>query len=171
MDHRRVDEGARRYSGVAARDAGVQLDLRLGRTGPRVGLRDKMKQLAVIPGQNRVLIATQPTGAVHDRIEDRLQLVRRPRHDAQNFGNRCLIFERLLQLSFACLLSLKQARVLDSNHGLLRKVGNELDLFIGEGFNMTLVDGDCANHPVSSCCCYGHGCTIADLGGRTHVGA
>jgi len=48
------------------------------------------------------------------------------------------------------LLRLKEARVLDSNDCLLRKVGNELDLLSGEGFNMASVDGNYADHFVST---------------------
>src|SRR5215510_6051112 len=48
---------------------------------------------------------------------------------------RSLIFERLLQLALACLLCLEQPRVLDGDHRLVGKRGDQLNFFVGERLN------------------------------------
>jgi len=50
-----------------------------------------------------------------------------------------------LQLSFACLLRLEQPRVLDRDHGLVRKGIDELDLAFGERAHFGASDGDDAD--------------------------
>ena len=53
-----------------------------------------------------------------------------------------------LELVLPRLQLIEQPCVLDGDHGLLCKIGNELDLLIGEQLNVASVYGDDANYGV-----------------------
>jgi hypothetical protein len=63
----------------------------------------------------------QSRRALSNRIEDRLSIGWRAADDVEHLACSRLIFERLLQLARACLLSFKQPRVLDDDDGLVRE--------------------------------------------------
>src|SRR5262249_1984215 len=59
----------------------------------------------------------------------------RARDDPQNVAGRGLVLKRLLELAFACLLSLEQSRILDRDNGLVCERLDELYLMIAEWFD------------------------------------
>src|SRR5262249_42426227 len=69
----------------------------------------------------------------NDGVNDGLKIKLRAADDTKDVTSRCLEFERLLQLALACLLCLKQSRVLDGDHGLVGKGLEKLDLSLRKG--------------------------------------
>src|SRR6516164_2476698 len=74
--------------------------------------------------EDRSIRPAKSPGGFDDGFKYRLQLVGRPGNHGENVTNGGLIFERLLQLPFACLFRLEQPRVLDGDDGL---VGESLE--------------------------------------------
>src|SRR5262252_3782398 len=66
-------------------------------------------------------------------LEHGLYVSRRLGDYVQYLAGRRLVFQRVLQLPFACLLSLEQPRVLDSDYGLVGEGFDELDFLAVEG--------------------------------------
>src|SRR5262249_15342313 len=73
------------------------------------------------------------------------QIERRATDDLQHVGGRCLTFERLLQLAFARLLSLKQSRVLDCDYGLVGEGLEQTDLLFSERSHFGAADANGAD--------------------------
>src|SRR5262249_24112045 len=74
----------------------------------------------------------QAGGSLDDGIENWLQVIGCTADDIE-YVTRCrLVFKGLLQVAFARLFRLEETRVLDRNHGLVRKGIDELDLTFGE---------------------------------------
>src|SRR5262249_23548217 len=65
--------------------------------------------------------------------------------DAQHLARGRLIFERFLQLALARLLRFEQPSILDGNHCLVGKRGDELDLLLAERLHFRLREGEHAN--------------------------
>src|SRR5438128_2965369 len=74
------------------------------------------------PGEVRV---AQPSGALHDRREDRRKVERRAADDLQDLADRGLLLERLPRL-------VEKADVLDGDRGLVGERLHELDLTVAE---------------------------------------
>src|SRR5262247_549779 len=87
----------------------------------------------------------EPSRRLYDAIEDRLQLGRRARNDAQDLRCGRLLFERCPQLAVPCLHLLEQPRVFNRDHGLVGKGIDELDLAFGEPTYLNTPDEDHAN--------------------------
>ena len=86
-----------------------------------------------------------PISASHIRVADFDQCVEhglkvkcRAADDLEHIGDRRLLLQRFAQL-------IEQAGVLDRNHGLRRKAGDQLDLLVGEGTYLLAVDGEDAD--------------------------
>src|SRR6266542_1052380 len=82
---------------------------------------------------HRVSCITQPGSIFCDYIKHRLDIRRRTGDDPQNFARRCLLFQRLTEVTVARVEFLEQPDVLDSDHCLVSKSLKELDLRRGEG--------------------------------------
>jgi hypothetical protein len=76
--------------------------------------------------------------ALHDRLEDRLRVGRRPGDDAQDLARRGLPLERLLGL-------IEQAHVLDRDNRLARERAYQVDLLLGEWPDFGAANGDAAD--------------------------
>src|SRR5262249_49632165 len=76
------------------------------------------------------------------RIEYRLELARRSTNYAENFRGRCLALPSDAQIARLRLHLLEQPRVLDGDHGLVRKGIDELDLAFGERANFGATNDD-----------------------------
>ncbi len=68
----------------------------------------------------------------HDGLEHRCQIARRTADDAQDFGSRGLLLQRLAELARARLHFIEQPHVLDGNHRLVGEGGDQFDLLVGE---------------------------------------
>ena len=82
--------------------------------------------------QERILGLAKLVRRLDDRVEHRLQVVRRAADDAEHVRGRGLVLERLGQLARARLDLLEQPDVLDCDHGLVRERADEVDLLLGE---------------------------------------
>src|SRR5262245_56925133 len=71
-------------------------------------------------------------------------------NNAEYLADGCLRFQRLGQLAFARLLSLKEARVLDGDHGLVGKGLHELNLLCREGPHLVVYAHDHADYDIVS---------------------
>src|SRR5262249_23896424 len=80
-----------------------------------------------------------------DRLKNRLKLPGRPRHHLQNFRSCGVLLERLAEIVCSLAKLVEQPRVLNGNNGLLRKVGDQFDLFVGERANLLPEDSNGAN--------------------------
>src|SRR5215510_8919986 len=83
--------------------------------------------------------------AVQDCSKDGLNTGLRAADDAKHLTGCGLIFECFLQLPCPRLHFLEQPRVLDGDHGLVRKGIDELDLTFGERAYFGATDEDHAN--------------------------
>ena len=72
----------------------------------------------------RVRLAQSCAGRLDQRIEHRLQIEGRAADDLEHVGGGGLLLQQFTQL-------VEQARVLDGDDGLTRKVGDQLDLLVG----------------------------------------
>jgi hypothetical protein len=71
-------------------------------------------------------------------MEQRLQLARRAGNDTQHLRRRCLLLQRLAQLS-------EKARVLDGDDGLRGEIRHQFDLPVGEPPNLPARHADGAD--------------------------
>jgi hypothetical protein len=71
-------------------------------------------------------------------VEGGLQLARRTGNDTQHFRSRRLLLQRFAQL-------VEQARILDGDDGLSRKILEQRDLFVAEWANFLAIDYDGAD--------------------------
>ena len=77
--------------------------------------------------------SANPYRICQDGLEHRSQIARRTADDAQDFGSRGLLLQRLAELARARLHFIEQPHVLDGNHRLVGEGGEQLDLLVGEG--------------------------------------
>src|SRR4029453_17357630 len=96
-------------------------------------------------GDGRGAGIEEPCGALHNRVEYRLDLSLRAADYVQNAAGCSLILKRFLQLSLAGLLCLEQPRVLDGDHGLVGEGLEQIYLSVGERANLCAPDGNYAN--------------------------
>src|SRR5262245_5184450 len=98
------------------------------------------------------------------RIEYPLQIERRPADDLQDIGGGRLLFQGFCQLALACLLSLKQPRVLNGYNGLVGKRGHEPYLPLLKGAHSRPDDDDDADYSIAANEGYGkHSPPAADI--------
>src|SRR5215813_1160557 len=75
--------------------------------------------IALDPAERAYVSAQQPDGALHDRVEDRLDVGLRLANNAQDFARRGLLVQSRGELTIAGLQFLEQAHVLDGDDGLV----------------------------------------------------
>ena len=80
-------------------------------------------RVTITEPQHHVIDPANPRRALDDRIEHRLHVGGRAADDAEHFGGRRLMLQRLAQFRIALLQFLEQPHVLDGDHRL-----------VGEGF-------------------------------------
>src|SRR5262249_18155156 len=84
--------------------------------------------VSVKEAQHHVINPANFGGALDNRIEYRLHVGGRAADDAEHFGSRCLVLQRLAQFCIALLQFLEQPHVLDSDDGLSRESFKQFDL-------------------------------------------
>jgi len=82
-----------------------------------------------------IINATNSRCALDNSVQDWLHVRRRAADDAEHFGSRRLMLQRLAQCCVALLDFLEQADIFDRNNGLIGKGFEECNLFIGKGAN------------------------------------
>src|SRR5690242_3323934 len=82
------------------------------------------------PKNERMLRLAESLRRLGNRIEHGLHVRGRARYYIEHAGDSHLIFERLLQLACAHLLCFKQPHVLNRDHCLIGKRGEQLDLLV-----------------------------------------
>src|SRR5262245_26140857 len=90
----------------------------------------------------RVIGFTEFAGRCRYGVQYRLQVIGGARDDGEHLTSCGLVFERLLQLAFRGLLSLKQPRVLDGDDGLVGEHFQQFNLSISERANLCAADED-----------------------------
>src|SRR4029453_2403730 len=82
--------------------------------------------------QHHVINPTNSGGALDNRVKHRLHVRGRAADDAEHFGCRRLMLQGLPQFRVACFEFLEQPDVLNRDHRLVRKGGNQFNLPICE---------------------------------------
>src|SRR5262249_8946398 len=107
--------------------------------------------VALSEPQHHVINPTNPGGALHDGIENRLHVRRRAANDTENFGRCGLMFQCLAHSGNALLRLLEQPYVFDGDYGLVGQSFEKRDLLVSEGsyfgpVNDNYTDGDFLAH-------------------------
>jgi hypothetical protein len=98
-----------------------------------------VEQIAVVAEQRAEFSLADANGVLQHSLKHRLQLTGRTADHLENLRRRGLLLQRLAQL-------VEQARIFDSDDGLLREIADQLDLFVCEGSYLLAVDGNRADH-------------------------
>src|SRR5262249_3740670 len=104
----------------------------------RVVEGNTLERISAVHEQDAEFRFANSCGVLQHRLEDRLQIAGRAADDLQDLGSRGLLLKRLAQL-------VKQARVVDGDDGLVSEAGDQSDLFVGEGANLSSVDEEGAD--------------------------
>src|ERR1700746_769369 len=104
-----------------------------------------MHSLTVKPQHERKFSATQPDGALCDRIEHRLNIGRGVGNHAQHFRRCSLLFQRLSQIVCALAGVIEQPGVLDSDDGLVSEALEERYLLLSERSQLLAIDAAAAS--------------------------
>ncbi len=103
---------------------------------------DGPQNLAVEAPDDAAPGLAQPHRVLGQRLEDRLEIERRPPDHLEQLAGRGLLLERDPQLAVARLELLEQAHVLDGDHGLVAEGLQELDMAGGELPRLGPLDDD-----------------------------
>ena len=103
-------------------------------TGEAVG-SGAIEELPLLPGDGATVGLAEPRCGFDQRVQNRLQIERGAADDLEHVSGRGLLFQRLAQLARPRLLGLEQPHVLDRDHRLVGKGGDQLNLLVGEGFD------------------------------------
>src|SRR4029453_17414847 len=132
----------------------LPLDPRLPRN---IGVGGKVNEFTVEPIQMPVDSVTKPHGVSSDRLEDRLDIRRRSRNNAEDLTRRRLLIQSFTDLRMGCcegailLLQLgEQPDVLDRDHSLVGKGLKQGDLFSREATSFAASDPYRPDGPVVS---------------------
>ncbi len=90
---------------------------------------------------------TQPRGGFDQRVQNRLEVERRPADHLQHVARGGLILERLCQIVGASADLVQQAGVLDGDHGLRCKAPEKRDLLFRERAHLLAGRNDLAQQP------------------------
>src|SRR5262249_50159879 len=96
---------------------------------------------ADLSGDLRDVRLAQPRCGFDECFQHSLEIERRAGDDVEHIGGSGLLLEGLSQL-------IEQARVLDSDHSLFRKVVNKLDLFVSERADFLTINDNRADQLV-----------------------
>src|SRR5215468_7959977 len=94
--------------------------------------RRKLQKIAIIQKDEAEHGLAQPRGTLNNRIEHWLGICRRPGDDVKHLARRGLMFQRLGELALLCLHLVEQPDVLDRDHRLISKGGDQFYLLFGE---------------------------------------
>src|SRR5262245_40610393 len=90
----------------------------------------------LVESQHHVIDSTGLCRALDDGVQNRLHVRGRAADNAQHFGCRRLMLQRLAQFRVTLLQFLEQTHVLDGDHGLISERLEQRYLFIGECANL-----------------------------------
>ena len=90
--------------------------------------------------------AAQRLRELGQRGEHRFQIECRAADDFQHVGGRGLLLQGFAEIVGAFAQFFEQSGVLDGDHGLTGEIGDEFDLFAGEGPHFLSIDRDRADH-------------------------
>ena len=96
----------------------------------------------VLPVDEALVGAAQPHRALHEALEDRLEIERRAADDLQDLARRRLLLERLGEVAVARFQLLEEPDVLDGDDGLVGERLQQLDLLVRERPRLGARDGD-----------------------------
>jgi hypothetical protein len=149
-------EGHASADGVGVRGSGMH---RMGEERAQRGVRrvviaarqrGEHDLIAVDPGQRARVRAKQADGALHNRVEDRLDIRLGAADDAQDVAGGGLRVQRRGQLAVARLELGEQPHVLDRDHRLVGEGLEESGLPRSEEMNLSAPDEDDANRDAFS---------------------
>ena len=139
-----------RHDARPTRPCGVHAPEDLERRGREgVVVSGEMNELAVEPVDGRGDSVAQPHDALHDRIEDRLDIGRRAGDHAQDLTGRRLLLQRFWEARVLGLELAEQPRVLYDDGRLVGEGLHEGDLAVGERPDLESVDD---GHPEQLVC-------------------
>ena len=95
-------------------------------------MRYEVKHITLEPDRTSIVGAAQPHRALGDRVEDRLNVGRRARDDAQDLACRRLLLQGLGEVHVFGLELGEQPRVLDGDDRLVGEGGDHVDLRVSE---------------------------------------
>src|SRR4029077_19428568 len=101
-----------------------------GGYGTKMGPQNHSVPIA--ESQQHVINPTNPSGALHDSVEDRLHVGGGAADDAEHLRRRRLVFEGLAQLCVALFELFKQTDVFDGDDGLVGEGFQQFDLLVRE---------------------------------------
>ena len=104
--------------------------------GNRAMVGGRAQVISVDPEDRRVVSSAEASGALDHRVQDRLEIRRRPADHAQDLRGRRLLLERLREVGVARLQLLEETDVLDGDHRLGGEGLEKLDLHFGEGLHL-----------------------------------
>ena len=114
--------------------------------GTGIRYRPKMSpqdhSIPLVKSQYHIIDPTNPGRALDDGVEHRLHVRGRPADDAEHFGSRRLMLQRLAQFCIALLQFLEQPHVLDGDHGLVGKGFEERDLLVSKRLDFRSANQD-----------------------------
>src|SRR5262249_42303231 len=89
-----------------------------GANGYRTKMSTRNHSVPVSESQHHVIDPTNASGALNNRIENRLHIRRRAADDPEHLCGRRLMFQRLAQFCIAVSQLFEQSHVLDGDYGL-----------------------------------------------------
>src|SRR6266508_2431747 len=95
---------------------------------PKMGPRNH--EVIFVESQHYVIDPTNPRRALDNWVENRLHVRRRAADDAEYFGSRRLVLQRLAQFGVALLEFFEQPHILDREERLICECFQEGDLFV-----------------------------------------
>ena len=108
-------------------------------------LGHEMDEFAVEPEDRAKLCVAQSRRPFGDHVENRLQIGRRARDDAENVVGRGLLLQRFGERLVARLHLVEQANVLDGDHRLVGEGLQERNLLVAEGPDLGAPDNQYAD--------------------------
>src|SRR5262249_39704049 len=110
----------------------IKTDVASSDSGNRSKMSARHEDVRFGKSQQDIVDPTHPGGTLHDGIKNWLHVRRRAADDTKHLGRRGLMFQSLAQFCVALLDLLKQAHVLDSDHGLIGEGFEQRDLLVRE---------------------------------------
>src|SRR5215467_11064672 len=104
--------------------------------GYRTKMSPRSQNVSVAEPQHHVVNPANPRGAFDDGVEHGLHVGRRAANDAEHFGCRRLMLQRLAQFRVAFLQFLEQPDVLNSDHRLIGEGLQKRNLFLRKRTNL-----------------------------------
>lgn len=101
--------------------------------------------VAISQNDQRIICLAKPACAFHNRLEHRTDFSRRGSDNPQDIGTTGLVRQRLGQISRPALQLFEEPYILDCDHGLVGKRGDEVDLLFRERLHALTSDYDRAD--------------------------